>query len=282
MRLTRSGSLKLVMTATMLFWASIAATPAKADLVNFAFHGIVFEISPSLTGSSLGGNSSAFDEPHTIDFSGSYTFDTSPSVGSVVTSSPGTGSESVYSNKISDFNFTLSRDAISGEPNSAVNYQGSFVPPNPTLPTNTITVGNGVNHLFGLPTGLPVDVYEVVIPVTGGAVNSVWLPTRVELLYGYGDIGNTGPFTTTNLPLAPPGISPFQMPFRVYFSNGSGESQVIGFMTPAPLVATPLPPAVIMFGAGLVSLIGLGAMNWRQRKDGLPAEQQLSGSKFQA
>ncbi len=29
-------------------------------------------------------------------------------------------------------------------------------------------------------------------------------------------------------------------------------------------VATPLPPAVILFGAGLVALIGLGARNWQQ------------------
>lgn len=35
------------------------------------------------------------------------------------------------------------------------------------------------------------------------------------------------------------------------------------------ITPVPLPPAVILFGAGLVALVGLGARSWRQRKGGL-------------
>jgi heme A synthase len=35
------------------------------------------------------------------------------------------------------------------------------------------------------------------------------------------------------------------------------------------LTAVPLPAAVILFGAGLVALVGLGAGSWRQKKNSL-------------
>ena len=43
------------------------------------------------------------------------------------------------------------------------------------------------------------------------------------------------------------------------------------WLAPAPVgvTAVPLPPAVILFGAGLVALVGLGARSWRQRNGGL-------------
>ena len=48
--------------------------------------------------------------------------------------------------------------------------------------------------------------------------------------------------------------------FHVIFANGSTTRDVVGNLSMTPV---PLPPAVILFGAGLVALIGLGARNWQ-------------------
>ena len=75
------------------------------------------------------------------------------------------------------------------------------------------------------------------------------------------DIGLRGPaniFNSDALPMSPPSLSSFDKlnQFRLFFGEGLGRT-VSGTLT--SLTAVPLPAAVILFGAGLVALVGLGA-----------------------
>ncbi|ULA63022.1 MAG: conserved exported protein of unknown function [Nitrospira sp.] len=74
-------------------------------------------------------------------------------------------------------------------------------------------------------------------------------------------------FTSTALPTTSPSISSFTnlQSWRLVFGNGAGKA-VSGLVT--SLTAVPLPTAVVLFGAGLVALAGLGAGSWKQRKNG--------------
>jgi len=71
-------------------------------------------------------------------------------------------------------------------------------------------------------------------------------------------------FSSDALPTTPPDLSAFSKlnDWRLVFSPGEGRV-VSGTLT--SLTAVPLPAAVILFGAGLVALVGLGAGSWRQR-----------------
>jgi hypothetical protein len=71
-------------------------------------------------------------------------------------------------------------------------------------------------------------------------------------------------FSSDALPTTPPDLSTFSNlnSWRLVFSPGNGRD-VSGTLT--SLTAVPLPAAVILFGAGLVALVGLGAGSWRQR-----------------
>jgi len=273
MRLTRSGSLKLVMMAIMLLWASTIATPAKAASVTFAFEGAVNNVGSNLTSnptSLLGIQNGSLNPSMTL--SGSFTF--TPGTGSVTTLATNL---SQYSDTISNLHFTLKQGPTGNE---LVNYSNTGMPNT----TNTITVGHDVTSVtqvasdMGLEvlTTQPSDTYTVVIPfmglppITGGPTASqleiyYWHPNAL----GLPPVSIPSEFNDSSLPTTPPGITiNTPVSFRVVFTGGN-QSTVTGTIHSLSLVATPLPPAVILFGAGLVSLIGLGARNWRQRKDGL-------------
>jgi hypothetical protein len=49
-----------------------------------------------------------------------------------------------------------------------------------------------------------------------------------------------------------------------WFLNGGGAATVSGVLTAIPLLA-----AIILFSAGLIALVGLGARSWRQKKNNL-------------
>jgi hypothetical protein len=74
-------------------------------------------------------------------------------------------------------------------------------------------------------------------------------------------------FNNDLLPTTPPNLGSFATKnFRLVF-NGGPVGTVSGVLT--ALTAVPLPAAVILFGAGLVALVGLGAGSWRQKKNNL-------------
>ena len=271
MQRTRSGFLMLAVTASMLLWASIVVTPAKAAGVTFSFEGVVDTI-----GSNLLGNNSALGLPGTefhgdldpVFLSGSYTFN------------PGTGAQlssnvAVYSNMITDFQFALhgGLQSLSYNLNAPVTI----------APQNTIAVGNGAATpgaaaFLGIApvdsNSQPMDSYQVVMSFSGNPVNGQNGPvTASHLEFNYIHNNNNlvdplGPFSDTSLPTTPPGIDFHSngSPFRVFFGTGDNASVVDGRILSMNLVANPLPPAVILFGAGLVALIGLGAGSWRQKK----------------
>ena len=67
------------------------------------------------------------------------------------------------------------------------------------------------------------------------------------------------------LPTVPPSLgSVNHTEWRLEFNSNAIVSGPITSFT-----AVPLPPAVILFGAGLVALVGLGAGRWRKGKSGL-------------
>ena len=269
MHYKRSSPLKLAVAAVILLWASIAATPAKAALVIYEFRGSVGEISASLLGanSALGLSDSVVrGDLRPTTFSGFYRFnpDTIAEV-----SSP---QESLYRGAVSEFQFTINY------PGKSLSYSNTNAPGTIT-PLNTITVVNDDattinNTTFFDTTRANVDTYTVQMTASGDAVMPNGpAPSSLELGYLHFNssanfFGVGGPFSSTSLPNSPPQVLTLgsEGQFRVFFSN---NGLVTGTITHFNLVATPLPPAVMMFGAGLVALIGLGARNWRQKRDGL-------------
>lgn len=138
-----------------------------------------------------------------------------------------------YSNAIKSLTVSL------GPTNAAL------VLPNTTtgLPDNSI----GIHHF---PT---FDRYAMAGPLSGSSVNGL-SPVSFE-------------FDGDAAPSAPPSLSSFMSnQWRLIFS-GTGNPTVRGSLT--SLTAVPLPAAVILFGAGLVALAGLGAGSWRQRRSGI-------------
>lgn len=82
--------------------------------------------------------------------------------------------------------------------------------------------------------------------------------------------GPAGTFSGDALPTTTPSISSFTNFNRWRLVFGPGDGKVVrGALT--SLTAVPLPAAVVLFGAGLVALAGLGAGSWRQRKKSLAA-----------
>ena len=85
--------------------------------------------------------------------------------------------------------------------------------------------------------------------------------TQYQLLY-------VAVFGNDSLPTTPPDISAFaRNSWRLVFTDGSGRARIQGSLS--TLTAVPLPAAAVLFGAGLVALIGLGAGSWRQKKNSL-------------
>ena len=103
-------------------------------------------------------------------------------------------------------------------------------------------------------------------PITGLSVTVGTGPSYVT---------TTGAFNS-NYPTTAPSISAFTTTNRwplVYAAGGQGGGQgVQGALTSLP--AVPLPAAVILFGGGLIALVGLGAGSWSRK---LEAEDRHMG-----
>ncbi len=247
---------KLALAAGMLLLASIAVTPAMAAQATFSFTGAVTQIQRvDITGASIGGSQS-FDGPapftNSSTLTGSYTFNIP---------NPNLGSPFLFAN----YNPITNLDLHLG------NYNSNY-----SVPLNPNDTFIGVLNGFG---PLPLDAYLVSIPLSGPNVNGIINPGQglpgeqpaifTPLDFGI-DVVASGLFSSNSLPSVPPDLNiaanngkNFRVSFE-YANGAPGDRLVVsGTLSNLQLVATPLPPAVILFGAGLVALIGLGARNWR-------------------
>lgn len=99
------------------------------------------------------------------------------------------------------------------------------------------------------------DRWRLATDATGGVLPSGYSATRFDLQLDH-DTG--GAFTGTNLQDPPSLASLTGTRWRLTFSDLTGnEVNVRGAIN--QLTAVPLPTAVLLFGAGLISLVGLGA-----------------------
>jgi hypothetical protein len=127
----------------------------------------------------------------------------------------------------------------------------------------TATFGLTDNHITirNLPA---FDSAELVVNTltSGGPVNG-FTPTRFDI-----DLvdGTAGAFSS-QYPTTVPSLSSFLTTNRWRLVFGPGARVVQGTLT--SLTAVPLPAAVLLFGAGVLALVGLGAGSWRQRKNSI-------------
>lgn len=145
-----------------------------------------------------------------------------------------------YNNHITNLSVTIGTstpyNATFGQPNNNITIRNLPAFDSAALVVNTLTSGAQVNGFT--PTRFDITLVDG----TAGVFNSQY-PTTVPSLSS---------FLTTNQ-------------WRLVFAPGGRVVQ--GALT--SLTAVPLPAAVILFGAGLVALAGLGAGSWRQRKNGV-------------
>jgi len=121
----------------------------------------------------------------------------------------------------------------------------------------TLGAGSNFIEVRNLPT---LDSYTMHAPFTGDTVNG---RTPSYFAIELADPTHTA-FNNDSLPTTPPNLASFAThTFRLVF-NGGPVATVSGVLT-----AIPLPAAVILFGAGVVALVGLGAGSWRQKKTSL-------------
>jgi hypothetical protein len=141
-------------------------------------------------------------------------------------------------------------------------YNGAITAFNATLGSYSAVLGTGNNFIAvrdNLSTG---DHYIVSAPLNPvPSVQGLGLRFRLELIDPSGNV-----FANTALPTTPPSLSSFATNrWRLVFEDSTGTARIRGVFT--SLTAVPLPAAVILFGAGLIALAGLGAGGWRQRKN---------------
>ncbi len=114
---------------------------------------------------------------------------------------------------------------------------------------NAVTISQNTN----LGGGLLGDRWALVTAATGPQVGD-FSPFRFDLRFdGDGDL-----LTSTNLQDPPSLATVSAARWRLMFEDSNGDPVALrGSIT--SLTAVPLPAAVILFGAGLISLVGLGA-----------------------
>ena len=199
--------------------------------MTFAFTGVVSNVAPSLFTSGSNFNSSQL-------LSGSYTFN------------------DLTSDQNDASNIARYDNAITG---LTVNIGGSY---SATL----VSPGSG----FIAIQNNPIDRYMMQAPVTSSSPSLVhgYSPVRfrLELIDPSGTAFSSDP--PALVPTTPPSLSSFAANrWRFVFEDGSGKARIQGSLS--SLTAVPLPAAVILFGAGIVALVGLGAGSWRKRKNSL-------------
>ena len=119
----------------------------------------------------------------------------------------------------------------------------------------------------------PADSFTAFSTMTGGLINGV-RPTSFDWSLnnpfgtpsGTSSFNNTDLVTSLNVLTTAPGLGSFKSnEWRLVFGNENDGSIVKGSF--GTLIATPLPAAAILFGVGLIALVGLGAGGLRNLRE---------------
>ena len=223
----RPGFLKMTFAASMLLWASIVVTPATAGPVLFHFQGAVDNNVP-------GSLSSRFANGQSL--SGNFTFDTVDSIGNTIADSNSNINIGKYIGAIKGLNLNFN--------------SGGYV----------AQLGTGGSNFIQIEDGVLNDNFVVRAPINAtnpGVIVNGFSPDFIRIEFAH------GPGAFANDSLSRPTLGTFLNTgtFRFHFEDGDGGTAVLG--GGVTILNTPLPPAVILFGAGLVALVGLGAGSWR-------------------
>lgn len=161
------------------------------------------------------------DAPDSLPVFGSFQFDNATY-----------GSEGVYNGAVKDFSLTIG------------GYTSIFAPG-----INGVKISLNSN----LGGGLNGDRWTLVSAATGPQLDGT-LPFNFDL---HLDGQDGGLFTNTTLQDPPSFGSLSEARWRLFFEGAHGiPFASVGSIT--SLTAVPLPPAVLLFGAGLIALVGLG------------------------
>ncbi len=214
------ASRSLVLMAGLVMLGGVAVAPAMADTLIYKFSGEVDRIGNLLSPPPLPFNTSS-------DIEGSMTVNTADN-------NPGNATRGSYVIE----SFTVTIGGVGG-------YTASFGPStNNTVVIRNLTGGDrfvtNVNDLSGpnVGSGLAPDFFGINLRGPNTLFSNDALPDAAAL---------------------PASINAFDQEhtWRLVFGSGGNRRTVSGDLT--SLTAVPLPPAVILFGVGLVALIGLGA-----------------------
>ena len=162
--------------------------------------------------------------------------------------------------------YTFESTTILSNPDNR--YNGAITSLTGSLSPYTATLGTGSNFIAvrnDLSTG---DHYLISAPLNPlPAVTGLSVRFEMELI----DPTATA-FTSEALATTPPSLSAFATKsFRLVFEDAAAQASVQVRGTVTSLTAVPLPAAVVLFGAGLVALAGLGAGSRRQQKTSITA-----------
>jgi hypothetical protein len=208
-----------VLPAIALCSLLLSGNAVHATMVTYSFTGSVSQVNGPLNPPSPPSMSSLLNMHSGV--SGSFQFNNTPSSGGVVT------------------NMTL---AIT-DPMTLNSYTSSFIPD-----ANAITVSNNVDL-----EGINGNQWKLVTAATGLPLYG-YKPFRFDLQLEK----EGGVFANTDLQNPPSLASLTGNRWRLIFENTGGNLvRVQGALN--NLTAVPLPAAVLLFGAGLISLVGLGA-----------------------
>lgn len=142
---------------------------------------------------------------------------------------------------------------------SGGNYPGAVTGMNVTVGSYTSMFTPGANAVSilqntNLGGGLTGDRWRLVTAATGISFNG-YTPLSFDL---HLDREGGGLFSNTNLQNPPSLSSLTATRWRLIFENADGHVVTVRGAINS-LTAVPLPAAVVLFGAGLISLVGLGA-----------------------
>lgn len=165
---------------------------------------------------------------------------------------PLAGNQDVRGSFTIDNNTSLTGGSYSGVVKS---FSLNFLPHSSSTVVYTASgtgLGNGVSISQGIPNSVGdlVDRWHLQTEPIGSIGNNV--PFQFSL-----DLDSQNPFANNNMQ-SPPTTGSFDgSSWRLIFLNGNQVATVLGSVQ--TLTAVPLPAAVLLFGAGLISLVGLGA-----------------------